>query len=73
MTEAEIAEAMLLGMTCNSCSHIFWLLKDPTFICRYTLERRLGKRDPATLNSDPICDQFAPFEGLDVETIVGEQ
>jgi hypothetical protein len=61
MTEAEIAEALLLGMTCNDCQYILWLLIDPTWDCRYTRARRSHECDSAVLNSDPICEKFSPF------------
>ena len=73
MTDAELAELLLLGKVCNDCKYIFWLLIDPTFNCAYTRPRRSHERDPATLNADPICEQFSPFKSLDEEPIVGEE
>jgi hypothetical protein len=72
VTDAEIAEALLLGTTCNSCRHIFWLLEDPAFECRYTRARRSHERDPATLNADPICERFLPLDTLEEDSVLAE-
>jgi hypothetical protein len=65
MTDAELAELLLLGRVCNDCKYIFWLLIDPTWDCRYTRARRSHERDPAMLNWDPVFEKFSPIEGLD--------